>query len=267
MLMRKWRWTGRQQGAGGSKSHVTWLCWWVQGLSHPLQRTLAHPRPCSARWRNPRGRHGDWGQRLQIWLSQSETGSLGRCPLQPSKLQHGGQDVPQCGSSIAVPCSAGGQWHIVCTALPHPWVQALRWIHFMEEETEWREAQPEAPGFQVVVLAGFVLLCGKRESHSGLLHTISASFKAHIVQLDAKFSDFTQLQEKKPLMTSLFMYLVPCIFDSSIMFSTVTKILFLWDWGIGVLQNKDLLPPFLKLLNWDPLIHLNFYLFSTFHFE
>ena len=55
----------------------------------------------------------------------------------------------------------------------------------------------KVPGLQAVVLAGFILLCGKTQSHSTSLHTSSSSFKAHVVHLDEKFADFTQLQEKR----------------------------------------------------------------------
>lgn len=62
----------------------------------------------------------------------------------------------------------------------------------VEEETELRETQGKCPGLQVVVAAS-----PREQSLSASLHTWSSSLKAHVVHLDEKCADFTQLQKKR----------------------------------------------------------------------
>ena len=87
----------------------------------------------------------------------------------------------------------------------------------VEEETELRETQGKCPGAQEVVAAS-----PREQSLSTSLHTRSSSLKAHVVHLDEKCADFTQLQEKRnPIWyASLFIYLVSYSFDYTIIFSS-----------------------------------------------
>lgn len=62
----------------------------------------------------------------------------------------------------------------------------------VEEETELRETQVQCPGLQVAVATS-----PREQSLSASLHTWSSSLKAHVVHLDEKCADFTQLQKKK----------------------------------------------------------------------
>lgn len=145
----------------------------------PLQRTLACPQPggmeAEARAFTP-GCPG-----VKAALSSSQASCSG----------------PGCSSgSTAPPRSAGRQGYTACTALSYLLAQEPRWICLMEEEMELRGTQPGCLGLQAVVAAASILLTG--DSAARPHFTLgSSSLKAQVVHLDEKYTDFTQLQEKR----------------------------------------------------------------------